>query len=187
MDENRYQVGDLFGNGSDQNNNSTGSNQPDYSQSNYNQPDYSQSNYNQTDYSQSNYNQTQPDYSNYNQQQPNYSQYNYNQNNYSQTANSGYQQPNYGTPQYNPYHMQDLEPPLTVGDWVLTYVLTCIPCVGLIMLFIWAFSKTEPKSKSNWAKAMLIVTAVVLVLSLIFGASMASAMFNYMSHYSRII
>jgi succinate dehydrogenase/fumarate reductase cytochrome b subunit len=54
-----------------------------------------------------------------------------------------------------------------MGDWIVSLILCCIPCVGIIMLFVWAFSKTEPKSKSNWAKAQLIFVGVVLVLYII--------------------
>ena len=39
------------------------------------------------------------------------------------------------------------------GDWVLTYLITAIPIVGLVMLFVWAFgNNTNPirfKTKRN--------------------------------------
>ena len=92
----------------------------------------------------------------YGQPQPDFSQ------------NAYTQQTGYTAPQANnPYHMQDMEPPVSLGDWLLTYVIMFIPCINIIMLFIWAFGKSEPKSKQNWAKAMLIVMAASIVLSLI--------------------
>jgi hypothetical protein len=46
--------------------------------------------------------------------------------------------------------------PVTVGNWMLTYLLMCIPLVNLILLFVWAFGSNTPESKANWAKASLI-------------------------------
>ena len=46
---------------------------------------------------------------------------------------------------------------ISTGEWVASKFLLFIPVVNIIFLFIWAFSKTENKNKSNWAKATLIV------------------------------
>ncbi|MBP7276241.1 MAG: hypothetical protein KBA51_08575 [Kiritimatiellae bacterium] len=62
--------------------------------------------------------------------------------------------------------------PVSVGSWMLTYLLMCIPLVNLIMLFVWAFSGSTPVSKANWAKASLIWMVIVIVLWFIFGAAM---------------
>ena len=75
----------------------------------------------------------------------------------------------------------EMEPVMTVGEWALTILLTCIPCVNIIMLLIWAFGSSAPKTKSNWAKAQLIFVAIGIVLSIILstvmGASLA-ALYN---------
>lgn len=69
---------------------------------------------------------------------------------------------------------------LSVGDWVITLILTAIPLVGIIMLFIWAFSSETHPSKSNWAKAALIIAAIAILLYIIvifiFGAAFLSVM-----------
>lgn len=57
---------------------------------------------------------------------------------------------------------------MTVGDWFVTILITSIPIVNIIMLFIWAFGSDAPKSKVNWAKATLIWMAIGVALSLIF-------------------
>ena len=72
---------------------------------------------------------------------------------------------------------QNLENPNSVGDWVLTIFLTCIPCVGLILLFVWAFGSGTNESKSNWAKAQLIWVAIGIVLTIILYAIMGAALF----------
>ncbi len=72
------------------------------------------------------------------------------------------------------YQQPETETPVSVGDWVLTIFLTCIPCVGLILLFVWAFGSSAPKSKSNWAKAELIWVAIGIVLTIILYAAVGA-------------
>lgn len=57
---------------------------------------------------------------------------------------------------------------MSVKDWVVTILLTCIPLVGLILLFVWAFGNDGNQIRQNWAKGNLIVAAIVLVLYLLF-------------------
>ena len=82
---------------------------------------------------------------------------------------------NYGAPVYNP---QNLEP-VSVGTWVGILLLMCIPCVNIILLFVWAFGDGK-ESRKNWAKAQLIILAVVIVIYIIlifaFGAFFAGLM-----------
>ncbi len=70
-----------------------------------------------------------------------------------------------------------VETTITVGEWMLTTFLLAIPCVGLIMTFVWAFGDTKrtKPSKSNYAKAVLIWYAISIVISIICGSSMAAA------------
>ena len=56
--------------------------------------------------------------------------------------------------------------PVSVGDWMLTYLLMCIPFVNIIMLLVWAFGGGAPISKSNWARASLIWMVIAIVLSI---------------------
>ncbi len=69
---------------------------------------------------------------------------------------------------------------MSVKDWVVTILLTCIPLVGIVLLFVWAFGNDGNKIRQNWAKGNLIVAAIVLVLYLLiavlfFGAFAAAA------------
>lgn len=67
--------------------------------------------------------------------------------------------------------------PVTVGNWMLTYLIMCIPIVNLVMLFVWAFSGNVPPSKANWAKASLIWLLIGIVLwillVMVFGLGVA--------------
>lgn len=73
-----------------------------------------------------------------------------------------YEQPAYQQPAYQP----ELEEPMSMGEWLITYLIQLIPCAGLIMMFVWAFSKSEKKSKSNYFKATLIWYAIWSVISI---------------------
>lgn len=63
------------------------------------------------------------------------------------------------------YH--GLEEPVSVGEWIVSMLLMLVPCLNIIMMFVWAFGKSEKKSKSNFFKASLIYMGVILALYLI--------------------
>ena len=102
-------------------------------------------------------------YQDNNYQNSSYQDNNYQSGSYQNKPYSGSAYQNYGTnyQQYNtaPSYLNDqmeLEEPVKVSEWVLAMILMMIPCVNIIMMFVWAFSSTEKKSKSNFFKAYLI-------------------------------
>ena len=86
-------------------------------------------------------------------------------------------------PNYVPYQPQG-EEPVSLGDWIGTLLLfKLVPCVGLIVYIVWAFSKDTKTSKKNFCRAQLIIYAVSIVLVVllyvfIFGAIFASGAFD---------
>ncbi|MBW6460842.1 MAG: hypothetical protein K0B08_09730 [Bacteroidales bacterium] len=75
--------------------------------------------------------------------------------------------------------MEDQNRPiLTTGDWFITLLITAIPLIGLIMLFVWAFSGSVNPNKANWAKASLIWVAIGILLSIIFFAIIGVSFFK---------
>lgn len=92
----------------------------------------------------------------------------YQNNGYTNGGYSGNGYPNAYQPYNNvpPYgnDQLELEEPVKVSEWVLALVLMMIPCVNIIMMFVWAFSSTEKKSKSNFFKAYLIFFAIAMAL-----------------------
>ena len=60
---------------------------------------------------------------------------------------------------------------MSVKDWLITLLITAIPIVGFIMLFVWGFGSSAPEVKANWAKAVLIFYAIAIVLYFVFGAA----------------
>ena len=77
--------------------------------------------------------------------------------------------------------------PMTIGDWIVTLIITYIPLVGFIMLFVWAFGDGSHPSKKTWAQATLIIFAIMIVLAIVFFivfASLIASMFGGMGTYS---
>ena len=56
----------------------------------------------------------------------------------------------------------------SVGSWILTYIIMCLPLVGFIMLFVWAFGKGTLSNRTfrNWARAFLLIQLIAYVLSI---------------------
>ena len=69
--------------------------------------------------------------------------------------------------------------PISVGGWIGRSLIPYIPLVGgivyLIMLFIWSGDRKKEDTFRNWAKAQLIITAVVLVLTVVLVVVFGSA------------
>lgn len=66
------------------------------------------------------------------------------------------------------------------SDWLVTYLITAIPLVGIIMLFVWAFGGSTNPNKANWAKAALLLALIAIgfyiAIIMIFGAAFLTAM-----------
>lgn len=93
-------------------------------------------------------------------------------------GNQGYggqaQQPSYG--QQSPVYQQNYSaggygasaPVMGVKDYVIMMIISAIPIVGLIMLFVWAFGNESNPNKKNYAKALLLLMAIAFAVYLVF-------------------
>ena len=61
---------------------------------------------------------------------------------------------------------------MTVGQWALTIFLSGLGLIGVILLFVWAFSGDTPQPKKNYARGMLIITAIMLGIVILFYIGM---------------
>ena len=92
------------------------------------------------------------------------------------------QQPQYQAPQ-QPYTKpaDPPETPMTVGQWLVTLLVLAIPCVNIIMLFVWGFGEGN-KGRANFCKAYLIWIAICIglgiLLSILLGAWISSLIGN---------
>lgn len=77
---------------------------------------------------------------------------------------------------------------VSLGDWIVTMILSSIPIVGIIMILVWAFGEGAKPSKKNFARALIIMTLIGIVLSIIssilFAATFATIAENFSSSYS---
>ena len=72
---------------------------------------------------------------------------------------------------------------MTIGEWLITFIITAIPLVGFVMLFVWAFGDGTHPSKKTWAQAYLILFAIMIVLGIIFFSIIASMIGSFFSGY----
>lgn len=56
---------------------------------------------------------------------------------------------------------------ISLKEWIITLLIMVIPIVNIVMLFVWAFSDNTPKSKSNWAKAKLVIMLLSFLLTIV--------------------
>lgn len=79
--------------------------------------------------------------------------------------NNMYQQTAAYTPAPNMAYQPAGEEPVSLGDWIGTLLLfNLVPCIGLIVCIVWAFSKDTKQSKKNFCRAYLIIYAISIVL-----------------------
>jgi uncharacterized integral membrane protein len=65
-------------------------------------------------------------------------------------------------------------PVMSTKDWMITLLISSIPLVGFVMLFVWAFGSNENPNRANWAKAALIWMVIIFgLLFLVWGSLIA--------------
>ena len=77
--------------------------------------------------------------------------------------------------------------PMSIGDWIITFIISYIPLVGFIMLFVWAFVDGAHPSKKTWAQASLIMMVSVIVLMIIFFCIIASILGSFVREFRRSV
>jgi len=85
------------------------------------------------------------------------------------TEDSGTQGPAYTT--VRTVDLNSNQEPVSFGNWLGTYLLLFIPCVGglvfFVMLLVWALDKNAAESKRNWARATLVYMAITFVIGML--------------------
>lgn len=81
------------------------------------------------------------------------------------------------TPVINNFYQEEKREPVSVAGWIFRPFLALIPIAGpivyLIMLFVWAGSKSKEKSFNNWAKAQLILMLISVIIGVTVGVVVA--------------
>lgn len=68
--------------------------------------------------------------------------------------------------------------PMTLKDWIITFLLMLIPIANIVLMFVWAFGSNVNKSKKTYFQATLIMIAIVIVFWIIFGSIIIAAILS---------
>lgn len=56
--------------------------------------------------------------------------------------------------------------PITVGGFLIMFLIMCIPVVNLVVLLLWAFGRNGNVNRRNFSRAALVYIAIGIVLSI---------------------
>jgi hypothetical protein len=62
-------------------------------------------------------------------------------------------------------HCNSIAEEVTVGQWIIQYLLLAIPIFGIIRIFLLAFGNKANPSLKSWAQAGLILILISITLS----------------------
>lgn len=68
---------------------------------------------------------------------------------------------------------------MAIGSWLLTFLIMCIPVVGLVMMFVWAFGSGN-QTRATYFKAMLIWALIMTVLYFVFAGMITGLLMSMM-------
>ena len=76
--------------------------------------------------------------------------------------------------------MYDNQEHMTLGDWIITFlILFFVPCVNVVMLFVWAFGTDVNPSKKTFCQALLIFWAIGFLIYVLFFITVLATGFSH--------
>ena len=57
--------------------------------------------------------------------------------------------------------------PVSIGQWIITFIILGIPLLNVIMLIVWALGESTHPSKKSYAQAILVIFGFVVVLGIV--------------------
>ena len=70
------------------------------------------------------------------------------------------------------------EKPVSVGGWLGTIILSCVPVLNIVLWVIWAFAARK-HSRRTFAIACLILTGLLLLIALLAVSFYGTALLNW--------
>ena len=77
---------------------------------------------------------------------------------------------------YDNYQGDPNQEVMSVGSWLITLLILAIPCVNIVMYFIWAFGNGN-ENRKNFCRAGLIFMLIAVVLSVLISSMFGAALF----------
>ena len=69
--------------------------------------------------------------------------------------------------------------PVSIGNWILTFILLAIPLVNLIMLIVWAVSGSTNPSKKTFAQAYFVLLAILFCIGVLLALILPAMGYHY--------
>ena len=77
---------------------------------------------------------------------------------------------------YDNYQGDPNQEVMSVGSWLITLLILAIPCVNIVIYFIWAFGNGN-ENRKNFCRAGLIFMLIAVVLSVLLSSMFGAALF----------
>lgn len=74
-------------------------------------------------------------------------------------------------------------PPMSLLQYIYVLVVMCVPVLGIVMAFIWAFNKDSNPNRTNLARAMLIVGGALLVIFIVISIAFSNFIGEFFKNY----
>jgi len=92
----------------------------------------------------------------------------------------GDQQPEYIAPE------AELAPVLRFGDWLIMLIISFIPIINIIVLFIWAVDSSANPNRRGFARAMLLLIGVYCALMVFYFGYIAGIFYQIGTMFENI-
>ena len=75
---------------------------------------------------------------------------------------------------------EELAPVMSVVSYVILFILSAIPIVGLILILIYALDSTGNKNRRNYCRAIIVMWILSILVVFLFGASITGFLYALM-------
>ncbi|GAB1468555.1 hypothetical protein MASR2M64_12870 [Candidatus Cloacimonadota bacterium] len=76
-----------------------------------------------------------------------------------------------------------IAPVLSMLEWLVIIIISCIPVANIIVMFIWAFGNNDNPNRRNFAKAFLVLLGIGMLAWAIFMGQFIGMMMKTMAMF----
>lgn len=77
-----------------------------------------------------------------------------------------------------------LDKPLSILQYLGIFLLSAVPIVGIVFIFIWAFGSNVNINKKNYCRAVLIMALIGIILSIIISITFSALFISFFELYN---